>query len=301
MQWWLGTGESATGNVNNSGIDSNSRAMRKKAFTLIEVLLVIAIISLLMGILLPALAKARQQGEGIVCMSNLRQMFIAAQTYTQTNNSYYPIAQYRQKTDSSKFEYCWDFTTVTDLATGQKKIVPGLLWQGRTIEKIQQCPSFSGGSNTAGDPYSGYNYNTSYIGHGGGESVSLNYTGEIKTIDGAPAWYEIVMPVKIFRVRRPAQCALFGDGEYSGGANKYMRAPWPWDGDIDNSLKAAGTQGYRHGGKTNVAWCDGHVDSQELLYTETVAETKSEIEQYNGKSGVKIGFLSADNSAYDLE
>ena len=301
MQWWLGTGESATGNVNNSRIDFNSEAMQRKAFTLMELLVVIGIISMLMGILLPSLGKARQQGQRICCLNNLRQMAIAAQTYTQTNNSYYPIAQYRQKTDSSKFEYCWDFTTVTDLATGQKKIVPGLLWQGRTIEKIQQCPSFSGGSNTAGDPYSGYNYNTSYIGHGGGERVSASYTGHIKTIDGTPAWYEIVMPVKIYAVRRPAECVLFGDGEYSGGANKFMRAPWAWDGDTDNSLKSAGTQGFRHDGKTNIAWCDGHVDSQELLYTETVAEAKSEIDQYNDKAGVKIGFLSADNSTYDLE
>jgi len=274
--------------------------MQRKAFTLMELLVVIGIISMLMGILLPSLGKARQQGQRICCLNNLRQMAIAAQTYAQANNDYYPVAQYRQ-TDSARFEYCWDFTTVTDLATSEKEVVPGLLWQGRTIEKVQQCPSFSGESGTAGDPYSGYNYNTSYIGHGGGERVSASYTGQIRTITGAPAWYEIVMPVKIYRVRRPVLCALFGDGEYSEGANKFMRAPWPWDGDTDNSLKAAGTQGYRHGGRTNVAWCDGHVDSQELLYTESVTEAKSEIDQYNDKSGVKIGFLSQDNSAYDLE
>jgi len=269
-----------------------------------ELLVVIGIISMLMAILLPAMGKARQQGERIVCLNNIRQMAIAAHSYAQTNNDYYPIAQYRQKAGSVKFEYCWDFTTITDLSTHKKRVVPGLLWQGRTIEKVQQCPSFRGASNTADEPYSGYNYNTSYIGHGGGEGVSANYTGQIKTIAGAPAWYEVVMPVRIYQVRRPSQCALFGDGgeyNYSGKVNKFMRAPWPWDGDIDNSLKAGGTQGFRHGGKTNVAWCDGHVDSQKLLCTETMAEAKAEIEGYNGKAGVKIGFLSADNSAYDLE
>lgn len=277
------------------------RTMRRKAFTLMELLVVIGIISMLMGILLPSLGKARQQGQRIFCLNNLRQMAIAAQTYAQTYDDYYPVAQYKQKKDSVKFEYCWDFTTVTDLATGQKEVVPGLLWQGMTIERIQQCPSFTRASNATGDPYSGYNYNTSYIGHGGGERVSASYRGQIKTIDGTPAWYEIVMPVRIYAVRRPAECVLFGDGEYSEGANKFMRAPWAWDGDIDNSLKSAGTQGYRHGGKTNIAWCDGHVDSQELLYSETVAEAKNEIDEYNDKAEVKIGFLSADNSTYDLE
>jgi prepilin-type N-terminal cleavage/methylation domain-containing protein/prepilin-type processing-associated H-X9-DG protein len=275
--------------------------MRKKGFTLIELLVTISVIALLMSILVPALAKARQRAEGVVCLSNLRQMAIAAVTYAQTHDGFYPIAHYRRKDGPVKYECCWDFTTVTNSTTGGQEIVPGLLWQGGMTKKIQQCPSFGGQSNTAGDPFTGYNYNTSYIGHGGGERVGATYDGQITAVNGAPAWYKIVMPVKIHRVRQPAQCALFGDGQYSGGANKFMRAPWAWDGDIDNSLKSAGTQGYRHGGRTNVAWCDGHVSSQELLYTETVAEAKSEIEDYNKKAGVKIGFLSPDNSVYDTQ
>ncbi|MHC4061365.1 MAG: prepilin-type N-terminal cleavage/methylation domain-containing protein [Planctomycetota bacterium] len=266
--------------------------MLKKGFTLMELLVVIGVISMLMAILLPALNKARAQGMQVCCLSNLRQMAMAAQTYAQTCDDYYPVAQYRQKRDSVKYEYCWDFTTITDLTTLQESVVPGLLWQGRTIEKIQQCPSFTGESKTVSDPYSGYNYNTSYIGHGGSERVSTSYSGEIRTIDGTPAWYAIVMPIKTASVRRPAECALFGDGEYVGGANKYMRAPWQWDGDTDNSIKAAGTQGFRHAGATNVAWCDGHAGSQKQLYTETVPAEEEKI-------APGTGFLSPENTAYD--
>lgn len=236
-----------------------------------------------------------------MCLSNLRQLAIAAQLYANNNDDYYPIAQYRQKTGSAKFKYCWDFTTVEDQTTDELKVVPGLLWQGQTIEKIQQCPSFKGKSNTPGDPYTGYNYNTSYIGHGGEESFSESYFGEIGTIGGTPEWYKIVMPVKIYRVRHPARCALFGDGGYYDGAHKFMRAPWQWDGDTDNSLKAAGTQGYRHDGKTNVVWCDGHASSQKKYYTETVSAEKEKIEQHNNTKKTKTGFLSPDNSSYDLE
>ena len=275
--------------------------MRRSAFSLIELLVVIAIVSMLMAVLLPSLSRARQQGRQTYCLSNLRQMVLAAQAYAQMYDGYYPIAHYRQKFDSLRYEYCWDFTTIKDLATNEEEIIPGLLWGGQTIEKVQQCPSFKGKSNTPSDPYTGYNYNTSYIGHGGNESVSSDYRGEIRTAAGMPSWYKVVMPAKIDSVRRPDRCAIFGDGQYSSGANKFMRAPWPWDGDTDNSIKAAGTQGYRHAGKTNVAWCDGHTSSQSRLYTETVPGEKLKIDRYNDTAKVRIGFLSPDNSAYELE
>jgi len=59
---------------------------RHKAFTLVELLVVIAVISLLMAILLPALNKAREQGKRSVCMNNLRQLTIAWMIYAQANN-----------------------------------------------------------------------------------------------------------------------------------------------------------------------------------------------------------------------
>jgi prepilin-type N-terminal cleavage/methylation domain-containing protein/prepilin-type processing-associated H-X9-DG protein len=59
---------------------------RHKAFTLVELLVVIAVIALLMTILLPALNKAREQGKRSVCMNNLRQLTIAWMIYAQANN-----------------------------------------------------------------------------------------------------------------------------------------------------------------------------------------------------------------------
>jgi len=58
----------------------------KDGFTLVELLVVISIIALLMAILLPALAKAREQGKRIVCLSNLKQLTLAWMTYASAYN-----------------------------------------------------------------------------------------------------------------------------------------------------------------------------------------------------------------------
>lgn len=62
----------------------------KKAFTLIELLVVIAIIALLMSIILPSMRRVKQQATGTVCLSNIRQLGVAWQTYSSDNDSEIP-------------------------------------------------------------------------------------------------------------------------------------------------------------------------------------------------------------------
>jgi prepilin-type processing-associated H-X9-DG protein/prepilin-type N-terminal cleavage/methylation domain-containing protein len=241
--------------------------MKRRAFTLVELLVVIGIIALLIGLLLPALSNARQSAIRVSCLSSLRQMGIEAQAYVNDNQGHYPSAQFTSA-DFTTF-YCWDLTTI--YAPGlPAQAVPGLLWRSRDPMKIQQCPAFEGKSNWGVDPYTGFNYNTSYIGHGQGEAMEA--------------------PAKATSIRLTSKTALFGDGQYANGADKFMRAPYPNPGDATFTGRWSGTQGFRHQGKTNVAFCDGHAESLGQRFTANA----------DGAANVApgTGFLSADNSLY---
>ncbi|OHB53291.1 MAG: hypothetical protein A2Y12_15700 [Planctomycetes bacterium GWF2_42_9] len=63
---------------------------RKNGFTLVELLVVISIIAILLAVLMPALNKARESGQKVVCASNGKQLYLATACYAQDNKNKIP-------------------------------------------------------------------------------------------------------------------------------------------------------------------------------------------------------------------
>src|SRR5437879_1947702 len=63
----------------------------RRAFTLIELLTVIAVIAILASLLLPALTRAKQKAHGAICLSNQRQLCLAWRQYSDDNQDRLPF------------------------------------------------------------------------------------------------------------------------------------------------------------------------------------------------------------------
>lgn len=112
---------------------------RARAFTLVESLVVIAIISMLISILLPSLAEARRQTRSVVCRSNLRQLGVGWVTYAGDWNGHLPGSTWDIDADGRTYD--WLGTAAgggenADLVPSRGTIFPYLAWNAA----VYKCP-----------------------------------------------------------------------------------------------------------------------------------------------------------------
>jgi prepilin-type N-terminal cleavage/methylation domain-containing protein len=70
------------------------RTTKRFAFTLVELLVVVAIIAVLAALLLPAFARAKRKADNITCISQLKQLGVATRLYAEDNSAKLPAAEY---------------------------------------------------------------------------------------------------------------------------------------------------------------------------------------------------------------
>ncbi|MBI4025656.1 MAG: DUF1559 domain-containing protein [Verrucomicrobia bacterium] len=83
------------------------RRVQHASFTLTELLVVVAIISMLVALLMPALSRVREKGRGVVCMNNLRQIGLAALLYAGDNDNWLPASGTTLPPDTSINTTIW--------------------------------------------------------------------------------------------------------------------------------------------------------------------------------------------------
>jgi prepilin-type N-terminal cleavage/methylation domain-containing protein/prepilin-type processing-associated H-X9-DG protein len=82
------------------------RTLQHRAFTLVELLVVIGIIAVLISLILPALRVAHDQAQNVQCANNLRQLGIAATNYASSNDGVLPITA--ENVNPPEGNWLWD-------------------------------------------------------------------------------------------------------------------------------------------------------------------------------------------------
>ena len=162
-------------------IRGNIIMYKKKGFTLIELLVVIAIIALLMAILIPALARAREQARMMRCLSDVRQWNIMCATYTEENDGKF----WSGLAYNGNYGFWWAWQLEEDLKNWKKNGA----WFCPTATK----PRIVGGTTLANlnifnswgietDPHTDTETNITYSAGQNGMNGSIGINGYVLTI-----------------------------------------------------------------------------------------------------------------------
>src|SRR5688500_2371849 len=123
---------------------SRTRHLRPRAFTLVELLVVIGIIAVLVGVLLPVLARVAERGRDLKCQANLRSVVQAVHGYAAENRGSMPWGWVFDRSDTVDGVICWGSLVSNYMDRSRPVVVPyntGLAHDmKRLFAPALQCP-----------------------------------------------------------------------------------------------------------------------------------------------------------------
>ncbi|WFB35163.1 type II secretion system protein [Kiritimatiellota bacterium B12222] len=231
------------------------------AFTLIEMLVVISVITLLCALFTGGLARARQKAMAIQSTSNLHQLTLANLAYAIDHGHYAPVAN-----RNNTIRWCGGKSSegIFDPTLGYMADYLG------PSRRVTACPLFTkmlGGPSAFELGTGGYGYNDNYIGgrpegQSGGKSA---WKANGDRVSATP-----------LMITQPTKTVMFTTSAYANGdalqEYPYSHPPyWDFGTGIPNSwnIRPSPSTHFRFGGYALVGWCDGHITKEPYSLRDT--------------------------------
>jgi prepilin-type N-terminal cleavage/methylation domain-containing protein/prepilin-type processing-associated H-X9-DG protein len=233
-----------------------SLSQRRQGLTLIEILVVVAIVSLLIAVLLPALRGARNQAVRVKCSSNLHQLATAFHMYANDHRGRcMPLAYTTPDVMRDLVPVYWWGADGNDGIDHTRGFTWPYLGSDLREAGVYECPRQPAGSydpqGATGSISSTYGYNGYYL--------SPPYATAWSWSIGQRPWPFVERVPRPDRVLAFADSMLdWGDGTLRNSA--LLDPPWLYS-SRGWTRNYSPTTSFRHEGRTVAAFVDGHVDS----------------------------------------
>ncbi len=244
--------------------DARNPSPAAAGFTLVELLVVVAILAALAGMLTPSLLKAGQITRKAVCQSHIRLLQIGNDLYQRANEGFYAPGAPHFRATPGLDDYA-KVNTIRWYGVRSDRSRPfsrqgGPLSPYLSRHLVNGCPSFRDVQIGFEAGCGGYGYNNNFV----GQHVAFR---QGRYVPATPDWH--LRGNRVIHFPDPKGTVAFTDTAFAtvNGVIEYSfcESPaWP----LSPHLPVTPSIHFRHMGRANVVWLDGHVSDEAMSFSD---------------------------------